>query len=154
MPPRGWSTRPNRPPPGRGGEGDLTVGHGIDDRPDVEAEVLACFTAYEEALRLGDHEATDAWFADDDRTVRFGVAEEQWGATAISRWRRTCAPIPAGRRLERTRIDVWGSDLAVVTTLFGYPGAETSGRQSQTWRRTRRGWRIVHAHVSTRATDP
>jgi len=37
---------------------------------------------------------------------------------------------------------------AIVTTLFGYPGSDVLGRQSQTWVRLPEGWRIVHAHVS------
>jgi hypothetical protein len=37
---------------------------------------------------------------------------------------------------------------AVVTTLFGYPGAATEGRQTQTWARPAAGWRIIAAHVS------
>jgi len=35
-----------------------------------------------------------------------------------------------------------------VTTLFGYPGGDVLGRQSQTWVRLAEGWRIVTAHVS------
>ncbi|MGB8384508.1 MAG: AtzH-like domain-containing protein [Dermatophilaceae bacterium] len=113
-------------------------------------EVLGCFTAYEAALVSGDAAATDAWFADDTRTVRFGIGEEQWGADQIRRWRREAAPLPAGRRLMNTRVDVWADNLAVVTTLFAYPRSSSVGRQSQTWLRTGGGWRIVHAHVSQR----
>ena len=37
---------------------------------------------------------------------------------------------------------------AVVSTLFGYPGAATEVRQTQTWARLTAGWRIIAAHVS------
>lgn len=116
----------------------------------LELEVLACFTAYEDALSLGDVAAMDAWFADDARTVRFGIEEEQWGAEAIRRWRSTAPRVPVGRALTATRVDLWSGDLAVVTTKFCYPDSVLVGRQSQTWLRTGAGWRIIHAHVSER----
>jgi len=120
----------------------------------IEHEVLACFTAYEEALSAGDVAAMDAWFADDPRTVRFGIAEEQWGAEEVRRWRSVAPRTPADRRLSETRVDLWAQDLAVVTTLFRYPASVSVGRQSQTWLRTDAGWRIIHAHVSERSVTP
>jgi ketosteroid isomerase-like protein len=120
----------------------------------IEHEVLACFTAYEEALSAGDVATMDLWFADDARTVRFGIGEEQWGAEEVRRWRSTAPRVPAGRQLSETRVDLWSDDLAVVTTLFSYPGSIAIGRQSQTWLRTEMGWRIVHAHVSERPVAP
>ena len=74
-----------------------------------------------QALSAGDLAAMDAWFADDTRTVRFGIADEQWGAEEVRRWRGVAPRVPAGRRLSKTRVDLWTEDLAVVTTLFGYP---------------------------------
>ena len=121
---------------------------------DLEHEVLACFTAYEQALSAGDLAAMDAWFADDTRTVRFGIADEQRGAEEVRHWRGAAPRIPAGRRLSKTRVDLWTEDLAVVTTLFRYPSAVSVGRQTQTWLRTAVGWRIIQAHVSTRSTAP
>jgi hypothetical protein len=117
---------------------------------EIEHEVLACFTAYEDALSAGDVQAMDLWFADDDRTIRFGIADEQWGAEDVRRWRSVAPRVPSGRRLVETRVDVWTNSLAVVTTLFRYPSSQSVGRQSQTWVRTDVGWRIVHAHVSER----
>jgi hypothetical protein len=118
--------------------------------PDVEAQVWDCFNAYEDALIAGDVAAMNSWFADDERTVRFGIAEEQWNFEAVRQWRRTAGPVPPGRQLSNTRVAVWSADLAVVTTLFRYPSSSVLGRQSQTWLRTDDGWRIVHAHVSER----
>ncbi len=120
----------------------------------IEQAVLASFRAYEEALSAGDVAAMDAWFADDPRTVRFGIAEEQWGAEELRRWRSVAPRAPAGRRLSETRVDLWADNLAVVTTLFGYPASMSVGRQSQTWLRTDAGWRIIHAHVSERSLTP
>jgi len=114
-------------------------------------EVLACFTAYEEALSVGDVAVMDSWFADDARTVRFGIADEQWGAEDVRRWRSMAPQVPAGRRLDETRVDLWTANLAMVTTLFRYPASVLVGRQSQTWLLTDAGWRIIHAHVSERS---
>jgi len=120
----------------------------------LEGEVAAAYTAYEVALSRGDVAAMDSWFADDVRTVRFGVAEEQWGAEEVRRWRSIAPQVPAGRRLGETKIDLWTANLAVVTTLFRYPGSVRVGRQSQTWLLTDVGWRIIHAHVSERSVAP
>jgi ketosteroid isomerase-like protein len=115
---------------------------------DVESDVLACFLDYERALSANDVDALDSWFAHDARVVRFGVADEQWGFKAVRRWRHAAAPVPPDRQLSGTRVAVWSSDVAVITTLFGYPGLQRHGRQSQMWFRTDAGWRIVAAHVS------
>lgn len=120
----------------------------------LERAVLACFTAYEQALSVGDVVAMDSWFADDVRTVRFGIAEEQWGAEEIRRWRSTAPQVPEGRQLGETAVDLWADNLAVVTTLFRYPASVLVGRQSQTWLLTEAGWRIIHAHVSERSLAP
>lgn len=117
----------------------------------LEKEVLACFTAYEEALSAGDVATMDSWFADDPRTVRFGIADEQWGADEVRRWRSTAPRVPKGRQLINTRVDLWTEDVAVVTTTFCYPTSALIGRQSQTWLHTEVGWRIIHAHVSERS---
>jgi hypothetical protein len=116
------------------------------DRPDVVAEVAEQFQAYERALVADDAEAVVGFFA--PGAVRFGIADQQVGRAEQLRWRRAQPPLPAGRRLHDTRIMAYGADIAVVTTLFGYPGSAVRGRQSQTWVRLPGGWRIVTAHVS------
>lgn len=116
------------------------------DRPDVIAEVTAAFEAYERALVGNDVEAMLGFFA--GRALRFGIADQQAGLAEQRRWRERQPPLPAGRHLKDTEIHAYGVDAAVVTTLFGYPGSDVLGRQSQTWARLDEGWRIVHAHVS------
>lgn len=116
------------------------------DRPEIVAEVAARFAAYELALTDNDVDAIIGHFA--EGAVRFGVADEQVGLAAQRRWRAAQPPLPPGRRLQDTRIATFGADLAVVTTLFAYPGRAVVGRQSQTWVRLPTGWRIVSAHVS------
>jgi ketosteroid isomerase-like protein len=116
------------------------------DRPDVIAQVTAAFDAYERALVANDVEAILGYFA--GRALRFGVADQQAGLAEQRRWREAQPPLPPGRHLKDTEVQAYGADLAVVTTLFGYPGSDVLGRQSQTWARLAEGWRIVHAHVS------
>ena len=118
------------------------------DRPEVIAEVAAAFGTYEKALAAADVEALMAFFWDSPDVVRFGVADEQWGTAQLLEWRRANPGVPAGRSLSRTRITTFGSDTAVVSTLFSYPDGTALGRQSQTWRLIGGCWRIVHAHVS------
>jgi hypothetical protein len=132
----------------------ITTAAGSRTSTEVEKALLACFLAYEEALSAGDVAAMDGWFADDGRTTRFGVADEQRGADELRRWRSHAPRVPPDRRLSETRVDVWADDLGVVTTLFRYPTSAAVGRQSQTWLRTDAGWRVIHAHVSERPTAP
>jgi ketosteroid isomerase-like protein len=116
------------------------------NRPDVVREVTAAFADYEDALVANEVERILGYFAAD--AVRFGVADQQAGLREQAAWRRAQPPLPPGRRLKDTVITGYGADVAVVTTLFGYPGTDTLGRQSQTWVRLPEGWRIVTAHVS------
>jgi len=116
------------------------------DRPDVVAEVTAVFTDYEEALVADEADRIVGFFA--PGAVRFGIADQQVGLEEQLAWRRAQPPLPPGRRLKDTIVTAYGDDVAVVTTLFGYPGSDVLGRQSQTWVRLPEGWRIATAHVS------
>ena len=116
------------------------------DLPEVIAEVTAAFEAYEHALVTDDVEAMLGFFA--PGAVRFGLADQQVGLDEQRRWRLAQPPLPPGRRLKDTKIQGYGESTAVVTTLFGYPGRDVLGRQTQTWVRLPQGWRIVTAHVS------
>lgn len=118
------------------------------DRSDVVISVRAAFDRYERALRAGDVAVLTELFWDDDRCVRFGVADRQRGGAEIAAWRRAHPTVPEGRRLTDTRVLAVDARTAVVTTLFGYPDGAVEGRQSQTWVRLDEGWRIVAAHVS------
>jgi ketosteroid isomerase-like protein len=112
----------------------------------VIAEVTAAFEAYEQALVDNDVPRILSFFA--DRAVRFGIADQQNDLEEQEKWRRAQPPLPPGRRLRETRIQTYGVSTAVVTTLFGYPGSDVSGRQTQAWARLPEGWRIITAHVS------
>ncbi|MET8151030.1 AtzH-like domain-containing protein [Actinoplanes sp. NPDC049668] len=121
------------------------------NRPDVVSEVAAAFADYEDALVANEVERIVGFFA--AGAVRFGVADRQTGLPEQATWRRAQPPLPPGRRLKETIITAYGADVAVVTTLFGYPGTDALGRQSQTWVRLPQGWRIVTAHVSHELTS-
>jgi ketosteroid isomerase-like protein len=116
------------------------------DRAEVITEVGAAFEAYERALAANDVDAILSFFA--GRALRYGIADQQAGLEEQARWRLAQGPLPPGRRLKDTTIHAYGESTAVVTTLFGYPGSDVLGRQSQTWVRLPSGWKIVHAHVS------
>jgi ketosteroid isomerase-like protein len=116
------------------------------NRADVIAEVTAAFEDYERALVVNDVPSILSFFA--PAAVRFGIADQQNGHEEQERWRLAQPPLPPGRRLKDTDIQAYGSDTAVVTTLFGYPGSDVLGRQTQAWVRLPEGWRIVTAHVS------
>jgi ketosteroid isomerase-like protein len=118
------------------------------DRSDVVATVRAVFARYERALVDGDVAVLTELFWDDPRCVRYGIADRQHGAAEIAAWRRTHPSVPPGRQLRETVVVAVDDRTAVVSTLFGYPGAATEGRQTQTWARLGAGWRIIAAHVS------
>jgi hypothetical protein len=120
------------------------------DRPEVVAEVAAAFAGYEAALVANDTDDIVDFFHESPDTVRFGLSDHQVGVDEQRRWRSRQPPLPAGRRLGDTRISTFGTDFAVVTTFFEYPGSPVTGRQSQAWVRLPGGWRIVSAHVSER----
>lgn len=118
--------------------------------PDVRAEVEAAFARYEAALVGNDVVTLTALFWDDPRTIRYGTAENLYGAAEIAAFRQARSPAGLGRRLSRTVITTFGRDLATTSTLFHrdtLPGRV--GRQTQTWVRLPEiGWRVVAAHVS------
>jgi hypothetical protein len=123
------------------------------NRPDVVADVSRAFAAYESALVAGEPDRIVDFFWQSPETVRYGIADHQVGIEEQRTWRWAQAPLPAGRRLRDTRITTFGTDYAVVNTMFHYPGSTIVGRQSQTWVRLPAGWRIVAAHVSEPAAS-
>lgn len=117
--------------------------------PEILAEVEAAFARYEAALIGNDVATLEALFWDDEKTLRYGAAENLYGMEEIRAFRRARSPVGLARQLERTVITTYGRDFATANTLFGRssnPGM--IGRQSQTWVRFQDGWRVVAAHVS------
>ncbi len=115
---------------------------------EVVAEVHAAFHRYEDALRRHDTGALNDFFVQRADTARFGVAEHNYGAAEIGAWRQQSPPVPAQRKLLRLVIVTYGRDAASASAEFSNPESPLLGRQSQTWIRTREGWKIAAAHVS------
>jgi hypothetical protein len=119
------------------------------DLPEVVAEVSQAFERYERALVTNDVATLDALFRHDDRTIRYGVAENLYGHKEVAAFRAGRSPIGLERTTSRTVITTYGRDYAVASTLFHRPTlAGRVGRQMQTWVRFPDGWRVVAAHVS------
>ncbi len=119
------------------------------DLPEVVAEVREAFGAYEKALVGNDVPGLNAMFRDDARTVRYGAAENLYGAAEIEAFRAARSPVALGRTLSRTVITTFGREFAVTATLYERPSAPGKiGRQMQTWVKFPEGWRVVAAHVS------
>jgi hypothetical protein len=117
------------------------------DIPEVKAEVEAAFAEYERALVENDVPVLDRLFWADEKVVRYGAAENLYGAAEIAAFRAARPSQGLARRLERTRITTFGRDVAVASTLFRR-GPGKLGRQQQTWVRMPEGWRVVAAQVS------
>ena len=119
------------------------------DLPEVVAEVREAFERYEQALVTNDVATLDSIFRRDERTIRYGIAENLYGAKEVAAFRAARPPINLMRTRARTVITSYGRDFAVASTLFhrdSLPGKV--GRQMQSWVRFEDGWRVVAAHVS------
>ena len=125
--------------------------------PIVAAEVTAAFHAYEKALAENDVGALTKFFWESPLALRFGVAEELYGADEISEFRRTRKVNFTDRKVIREEVVTLGNDLAIATLEFGVTvaGQRKHGRQSQVWVRfPDGGWKVVSAHVSHKVVPP
>jgi hypothetical protein len=64
------------------------------DLPEVVAEVSQAFERYEQALVTNDVATLDALFRHDDRTIRYGVAENLYGHKEVAAFRAALAGQP------------------------------------------------------------
>ena len=119
------------------------------DLPEVVAEVREAFERYEQALVTNDVATLDSLFRQDERTIRYGIAENLYGHEEVAAFRAARPPVGLMRTRSRTVITTYGRDFAVASTLFHRPTmAGKVGRQMQSWVRFADGWRVVAAHVS------
>jgi hypothetical protein len=119
------------------------------DLPEVVAEVREAFERYEQALVTNDVATLDSLFRRDERTIRYGIAENLYGHEEVAAFRAARPPVGLMRTRSRTVITTYGRDFAVASTLFHRPTmAGKIGRQMQSWVRFADGWRVVAAHVS------
>lgn len=125
------------------------------DLPDIRAEVEAVFAEYETALVSNDVEVLDRLFLRAPTTVRYGGGENLYGYDDIAAFRSARSSKGLARRLARTVITTYGTDVATASTLFYRDSAPGKvGRQMQTWVRTADGWRVAAAHVSVIDAQP
>ncbi len=118
------------------------------DLPGVVEAVHERFLAYERAFMANDVETLIAFFWDDARLTRYGIADRQLGIEEMRRFRRAGPAPDFTRRIENLRITAFGDATAVACCEFVRSDTPLRGFQSQTWVRLASGWRIVAAHVS------
>ena len=118
------------------------------NRPEVVQQVTEAFIDYERALLVNEMETLDHYFWDSEHTVRYGVAENLYGAQDIAAYRRVCVPVGPGRELYNTVVSTFGEDYATVSTQFRDGESARVGRQMQTWARIDGRWQAVAANVS------
>jgi hypothetical protein len=118
------------------------------DAPEVMSEVLAAFDRYERTLTDNDVTLLKELFWDSPTTIRYGEAENLYGADQIHAFRAARPSGPRPRDLLSVRITTFGQDFAVANAEFRNRSESRLGRQSQTWTRIAGAWRIVSAHVS------
>ena len=115
--------------------------------PEVVDEVRAAFERYNRAVDDNEVAVMNELFWDSPHTVRYGRAENLYGHAEIAAY-RTLRKTRLDRSYPRTVITTFGRDFAFAFTETRTRGSNHRGRQSHTWVRTDRGWRIVAAHVS------
>jgi len=118
------------------------------NQPQTVAELTAVFHDYEQALMSNDLPTLDAFFWDDDRVTRYGIADRQWGIDELRAYRAATAAPNFTRRLEHLRIITIGQNLGTAQVEFIRSDSPLRGFQTQTWVRFPQGWKIVAAHVS------
>lgn len=119
--------------------------------PRVVQAIARLHDDYERALAANDVETLTAYFWDSPQVVRYGVAEQLYGAEALLAYRHGHTPPYSERRLTRREIATFGPSFATVMSEIDLliDGAVRATRQSQTWVQFPGiGWRIVAAHVS------
>ncbi len=122
----------------------------IVDVPASHDEVTRQFRAYEQAFMANDVETLIAFFWDDARLTRYGIADRQFGIDQMRAFRRAGRAPDFTRRIENLRVTTFGDDMAVAYCEFVRSDTPLRGFQSQTWVRIGpdRAWKIVAAHVS------
>lgn len=123
----------------------------ILNQPDVVQTLTRLHDEYERALADNDVEVLTGYFWDSPHVVRYGVAEQLYGAEDLHAYRQRQSPLFTERRLTRREITAFGDSCATVMCEISLviAGVPRTVRQSQTWIRFHdTGWRVVAAHVS------
>ncbi len=118
--------------------------------PEVLADLTATFRRYDPALLANDVDTLNELFWKSPLTVRFGFTENLHGHDSIAKYRRQDVPpgsVPQ-RKITNEAITTYGHSFGTTNVEYVQLMSCRRGRQSQTWMRTLKGWRIVSAHVS------
>ena len=120
------------------------------DLPDVLTELTAAFEVYERALIANDIATLNDLFWESPHTLRYGARENErlYGHAEVAAFRIRRGPVDQRRTLRNQKITTFGRDFGIANVEFIPAGSGAIGRQSQTWIRTGKGWKIVSAHVS------
>ena len=116
--------------------------------PKILAEVSAAHERYAQALSENNIDVLDELFWENSMTLRYGIGENLYGHEQISIFRRKRETSDLDREILKLIITTFGRDFATTNLEFKRLKSNQIGRQSQTWLRTEKGWRIVSAHVS------
>ena len=116
--------------------------------PAAVAELTAAFSRYEAAIVQNDVATLNELFWNSPLAIRFGTFENLYGHDAIAAFRHARLAVNLVRILKNTVITTYGQNFGTTNTEFVRKDSGRSGRQSQTWIRTKRGWRVVASHAS------
>jgi len=122
--------------------------------PQVVEEVRAVFLAYEAALLANDVRLLNDFFWDSPSTVRYGIAEHNYGAADIRAYREHAWPVSPCVVCSEPSLPLVDAIRPVVSSEFSVPASELIGRQTQTWVRFDTGWKLICSpceHDSARA---
>jgi hypothetical protein len=119
--------------------------------PEVVAEVARALGSYQRALAFNDVTALVELVWGGSYTLRHDVVEALCGSN--DRHRLVESPVVPGHELCTPNIVTYGRNFATVQASLRRtdtlePGAAGRNRQTQTWRRTVDGWRLVSATLS------
>jgi hypothetical protein len=119
----------------------------LHNDPATVSEIRAAFDGYYASLAANDVAAVQDWFIQSETTVRFGMAENLFGASEINAYRAGSIPSSTASSRERVVVTSFGRDFGVTSSLTR-PRPGRVGRTTQAWVRTDAGWKIAAAHVS------
>lgn len=116
--------------------------------PGVLEEVAFELARYEKALRENDVKTLNSFYWKDPLVTRYSMSASQYGHAQISAARLAKPAFELERIVDRTLVTTFGRNFATVHIEFRRRKSGRTGRQSQTWVRLQRRWRIVSGHVS------
>jgi len=115
--------------------------------------MTAAHDRYNNAINARDGAVLLGSFHNDERTIRYGLAENLYGYKGTEGFRAAGGPPCTGARpwmLSKTIVTTYGHEFAVASTLYSRTNTPNKvGRQMQMWVRFPDGWHIVAANLRT-----